>query len=96
VIKKLGMVLMEGPDGKISIEMYKDPIRGKELFDTCSGKAGDPPSRATYLTLDWAEGFVVEGASKELPVIRDPNKEPWGIELGVGPIDEPEKTEDES
>jgi hypothetical protein len=90
------MVLMEDKDGKISIEMYADPVRGKELYDTLSGKPGDPPSRATYLTIDWVEGLSISGDSKVLPVIRDPLKEPWGIELGVGPIEEPEKAEDES
>jgi len=86
-------MVMEAPDGKIAVELFKDPDSARLAFDSLSGKPIDLPSRATFVEFDWREGFVSSVVSKNLPVIKNPDDEPYGHELGVGPIPEPEKVD---
>lgn len=88
--KQLSMLVMETDQG-ISIELYAAEAKALETFEQLAGKPYDKPSRATFLTLDWEKGGVTCFKAKDLPVLPDPDAEPWGHRLGVGPIDEPEK-----
>jgi len=90
--KRLGVLLMEEPSGQVAVQFFGDPEDGTVAFRNTAGHLGDKPSRATFLEVDWEAG-TVGMETKDLPVIKDPNAEPWGIRLGVGPIEEPEKTE---
>jgi len=85
---------MEGPDEKIAIELYKDGPKALEAFHNLKGEPGDSESRATFLLIDFDKDAVVHFEKKELPVIDDPNEQPWGHRLGEGPMDEPEKSSD--
>jgi hypothetical protein len=87
---------MEGPDEKIGIELFKDGPKALEAFHNLKGKPGDPPSRATFLLIDYDKDAVIHFEKKDLPIMPDPENEPWGHRLGVGPMEEPEKNEDES
>lgn len=89
--KTLSLMIMEGPDEKIAVEIYKDGPKALEAFSNLKGMPGDPPSRATFLHLDQDSNSVIHYESKELPIIKDPNDEPWGHKLGVGPVEEPKE-----
>lgn len=84
----LSILIMEGPDGKIAFELYKDGPKALEAFANLVGKPGDSKSRATFLHLDQTNGSIIHHEVKNLPM--DEKEEPWGHELGVGPIDKPE------
>jgi len=90
---KLSILIMEGPDDKIAFELYKDGPKALEAFSNLAGKDGDPKSRATFLHLDQTNGEIIHHEVKELPIIKDPKDEPWGHELGVGPIEKPKEIE---
>ena len=94
--KCLSLMIMEGPDDKIGIEIFKDGPKALDAFSNLKGQPGDPPSRATFLLIDYDKNAVVHFEKKELPVSSDPQDEPWGHRLGVGPIEEPEKSDDDS
>ena len=88
---KLSLMIMEGPDEKIGVEIFKDGPKALEAFSNLVGKIGDSPSRATFLLLDQEKGTVIHHEMKNLPVLKNPDDEPWGHRLGVGPIEEPKK-----
>jgi len=92
---KLSLMIMEGPDGKIAIEIYKDGPKALEAFSNLVGKPTDKPSRATFLLLDQEEGQVIHYEKKDLPVPFDADDEPWGHRLGEGPIEKPEKSDED-
>lgn len=93
--KTLSLMIMEGPDERIAVEIFKDGPKALEAFTNLKGKPGDPPSRATFLHLDQENNSIIHYESKELPIIKDPNDEPWGHRLGVGPMDDPDERENE-
>jgi hypothetical protein len=37
----LGMVLMEDLEGRVSIELFENPSKGKELFEDLKGRPTD-------------------------------------------------------
>ena len=90
--EKLSLMIMEGPDDKIGMELYRDGPKALEAFNNLKGKPGDSPQRATFVLIDFDKGGVVHFDSKELPIIDDPQKQPWGHRLGEGPIEEPKKS----
>ena len=94
--QKLSLMIMEGPDEKIAVEIYKDGPKALEAFSNLAGKPGDSPSRATFLLLDQEKGTVVHHEKKDLPIVKNPEEEPWGHRLGVGAIDKPEEESDKS
>lgn len=85
----LSLMIMEGPDEKIAVEIYKDGPKALEAFANLRGQAGDKPSRATFLHLDQEANSVIHYESKVLPQVKDADSEPWGYRLGEGPIKEP-------
>jgi hypothetical protein len=94
--KCLSLMIMEGPDEKIAMELYKDGPKALDAFSNLKGQPGDPESRATFILIDFDKDDVVHFETKELPVIKDPKKGPWGHRLGVGPIEDPKKEGDEA
>ena len=82
--ERLGMLLVEGEDGDISVQLFKDFVKAREVFRELKGRPGDASSRATFLTLNWPDECKME--SRELPVLTDKSKEPDGWRVGVGPI----------
>jgi len=82
-------MIMEGPDDKIGIEIFKDGPKALEAFHNLKGQPGDKPSRATFLLLDQEQGTVIHYEKKDLPIIKNAEDEPWGYKIGVGPMDEP-------
>lgn len=89
--KTLSLMIMEGPEEKIAVEIYKDGPKALEAFTNLKGQPGDKPSRATFLHLDQEENSVIHYESKNLPQVKDVDSEPWGHRLGEGPIEEPEE-----
>ena len=92
----MSLMIMEGPDEKIAVELYKDGPNALEAFHNLKGKIGDPSSRATFILLDQDQQKVVHYEVRDLPIVDDPNDEPWGHELGVGPMEEPKEISEES
>lgn len=87
---------MEGPaDEKIGVEIYKNGPKALEAFSSLAGKEGDPETRATFLHLDQVNKKIIHHEVKDLPIIKDPDDEPWGYELGVGPVEKPEEKNEE-
>ena len=84
----LGLLLVEEPDGRVAVELFKRPEPALRAFDELAGTPGDAPSRATFLVVDWDQGEVSEMRVRQLPARR--GKDPWGWKLGEGPVDEPE------
>jgi len=81
---KLGVLLMEGEGGDVSVQLYLSPEKLKESFDELSGKPGDSKKRATMLTLDY-DANVLSGEIKSLPFVEDKSGEPDMYVLGFGP-----------
>ena len=90
---RLALLVMEGADGKVEIELFKDPDSSRLAFESMAGKPHDPPTRATFIELDWRDGFTSRADTVNLPKIRHPDDEPFGHRIGVGPIPDPEKDE---
>jgi hypothetical protein len=82
---KLGVLLMEDENGAVSVQLFQDTKLAKESFDNLTGRAGDPPSRATMLSLDY-EGSEVDATTKNLPLLKDRSDEPDMHVLGTGPV----------
>jgi hypothetical protein len=93
---KLSILIMEGPDDKLAVEIYKDGPKALEAFSSLVGKPGDPPSRATFLHLDQNSEKIIHHEVRNLPIVPDPDDEPWGYELGVGPMEKPEDFDEDS
>jgi hypothetical protein len=89
-------MIMEGPDDKIAIELYKDGPKALDAFTNLKGQPSDPPSRATFILIDFDKDSVVHFETKGLPILPDPQSEPWGHRLGEGPIEDPKKSEEGS
>lgn len=91
----LSLMIMEGPDEKIAVEIYKDGPKALEAFHNLNGQPTDKSSRATFLHLDQELNSIIHFETKHLPIIKDPNDEPWGHKLGVGPMDDPKDDEND-
>jgi hypothetical protein len=94
--EKLSILIMEGPDDKIAFELYKDGPKALEAFHNLAGKPEDPPSRATFLHLDQTEKRIIHHEVRDLPIIKNPDDEPWGYRLGEGPMEKPEENKEDS
>jgi len=94
----LGVLLVEGVDGKVAVQLFERPEAMAETIAGLRGKMGDPPSRATWLSVGWpGPGEVsVDATATDLPVIPAPDSTPWGWRVGEGPMDDPEGGEDDS
>ena len=91
VIDKIGILLMEEPDGNMAVELYSDPDDLAGRFDNLKGRPADEPSRATFIKLSWEGGQAnIEAISKDLPVPAIPAEDrPDAWRLGEGPVDRP-------
>ena len=81
MVDRMGVLLVEQEDGQVSVQLFLDPAKAKEIFQQLDSKE---KIRATFLTADWMEKKV-EGEVKELPLDKSGERmEYW--QLGVGPI----------
>jgi len=90
----LGIMLMESDEG-VAVELFQKPHSAEQAFEQLVGKPGDKPSRATFFVVDWKQQAVTDFKTKELPIVRDPDKEPWGHRVGVGPMEKPKESKDD-
>lgn len=88
--KRLGVMFMEDDNG-VAVELFRKPDTAKAAFAELIGQPGDQPSRATFFVIDWEQQKVSDFQSKELPIVRGLDDEPWGHRLGVGLIDGPKE-----
>jgi predicted flavoprotein YhiN len=79
--EKLGVLLVEDDQGQVSVQLFADPEKAKEIFEQLRSEIRQ---RATFLTLDWAKKSV-EGTVKEFPV-DGKGERMVGWKIGVGPI----------
>lgn len=95
--KGLRFLIVEQDSGEIGVQFFETSDSVTEPFDNLKGKFGDKPSRATLLTIEYAENkVVVSGEYKDLPVVEDVASRPDGYILGQGPINFEEKDEKKS
>ena len=64
---KLGVLIVEEEDGSVGVQLFTDPVKGKESFDNWVGKAGQKPQRARYISLTDKSGQA-DVVVKDLPV----------------------------
>jgi len=83
---KLAIVIHENEGGEVRVQRMKDNKKAIESFEQLHGRASDPPSRVTLVTISYDNGNATVRA-KNLPV-QDPPKDeqPDGYVLGRGPI----------
>ena len=78
---ELGVLLVEDEKGEVSVQLFADPTKAREIFQQLTG---DKQLRATFLVVDWKKKSV-EARAKELPVSLE-GERPDGWKVGVGPI----------
>lgn len=81
--EKLGVVLMEDDDGKVSVQLFENPAAAREGVEQLNGKPGEPKRRATFVGLSFGESVSVEVLSKEIPT--DRSETPDYHVVGEGP-----------
>jgi len=64
---KLGLLIVEEESGAVGVQIFADPIKGKESFDNWIGQVGKK-QRARFLTII-DKSDKVDVAVKDLPVI---------------------------
>ena len=78
---ELGVLLVESEAGEVSVQLFTDPGKAREIFQQLNHTTR---LRATFITVDWKKK-TVEAMEKELPVdMRGERMEGWRV--GVGPI----------
>ena len=55
---ELGLLLVEGADGKVCVQCFEDASGLRDSFGELRGAPGDDPSRATMVLLSFGEGGV--------------------------------------
>jgi hypothetical protein len=86
---EIGVLIMEEADGRFGVQLFADPEKAKEVFEQLHGKPGQPPARATFVSLDWVNRKV-EASAHDLPLpVEDPAQRPDAWRLGEGPINFP-------
>ena len=85
VMQKLGILLVV-KDGNFEVQLFADPDKAKSDFDQWAGIIGDPPSKATLVTLSYLEDGSVDAKAecKDLPVDVE-SLDGW--KLGEGPVE---------
>lgn len=91
--EKLGILVVEDERGQVGIQVFAETKSVEEAFDNLSGKPGDKPSRATFLSIDYLSdgNTTVVAKSKMLPDVVPLEEIPDGFVLGQGPIKFPEE-----
>jgi len=86
----LGVLLVEGGDGKVAVQLFERPEVMAESLGHLKGRVSDDPSRVTGLTVRWPEGggVSVEAVAVDLP---EPPETPWGWRVGEGPMNDPQE-----
>jgi len=84
-MQKLGILLVV-KDGNFEVQLFADPDKAKSDFDQWAGIIGDPPSKATLVTLSYLEDGSVDAKAecKDLPVDVE-SLDGW--KLGEGPVE---------
>ena len=83
---RLGVLVMEDEENGVSVQLFEDTEKARTSFRNLKGRPGDPPTRATLITVDHT-GQTVKGDSVMLPVLPDTSEDaPDAWVLGVGPI----------
>ena len=78
---ELGVLLVESETGEVSVQLFSDPGKAREIFQQLNNSTR---LRATFITVDWKKK-TVEAMEKELPIdLRGERMEGWRV--GVGPI----------
>lgn len=86
MLDKIAVVVHETEAGQASVKLYADAEKAMNGFNNLHGRVQDPPSRVTFISLDFKDNKSVV-LSKTLPVQDTPKDEqPDGIVLGQGPI----------
>jgi hypothetical protein len=78
---ELGVLLVESEVGEVSVQLFADPVKAREIFQQLNNSQ---KLRATFITVDWLKK-TVEAMEKTLPVdLSGERMEGWKV--GVGPI----------
>jgi len=93
--EELGVLLMENESGDISVQLYANATEARKSFEQLAGRLGDPPSRATFLELDY-KAKSVKADCKNLPVRTNKDETPDAWVIGQGPINFPEGEDNEN
>jgi hypothetical protein len=85
MMDKIAFVINESDDGKFAAQAMNDADAALRSFTNLHGRAGDPPTRVTLITMDYKEKECIVRA-KSLPVQESKDEQPDGVVLGKGPI----------
>lgn len=93
--KELAVILHENEEGQVSVQLHAGLKKARESFRNLHGRVQDPPSRVTFVAIDFERNKSVV-RTKTLPVKDAPrDDQPDGIVLGKGPIWLDKENEDE-
>ena len=86
--EKLGILLMEDQNGEVAVQLFADPTSARAAFENLAGRIGDPPQKATFITLNYTDVSAVQVVAdvKMLPVVVPIEDQPDGYVLGKGPV----------